>query len=91
MTKHMVQYPQVCSHAGVQCVEKLKYAVECFDMERQRMLMVMIPGTDHTSWNDHEYRIAHQPPDILDQKVDNEVDRAGSASCRRDGRMSPRP
>jgi hypothetical protein len=45
-------------------------------MERQRMLMVMIPGTDHTSWNDHESRIAHQPPDIVDQKVDNEVNRA---------------
>ena len=45
-------------------------------MERHRMLMVMIPGTDHTSWNDHKYRIAHQPPDIVDQKVDNEVNRA---------------
>ena len=45
-------------------------------MERHRMLMVMIPRTDHGFWNNHDNCIAHQPPNTVDQKVDKEVDHA---------------
>jgi len=40
------------------------------------MLMMMIPGTDHTFWNDHQQCIAPQPPNIVDQEVHDEIDSA---------------
>ncbi|MDC1287273.1 hypothetical protein N8198_05250 [Gammaproteobacteria bacterium] len=45
-------------------------------MERHRMLMVMIPRTDHGFWNNHDHGVARQPPNTVDQKVDSEVDHA---------------
>jgi hypothetical protein len=45
-------------------------------MECLRMLVVMIPGADHAFWNHHEQRIAGQPPDIVEHKVDDEIDNA---------------
>jgi hypothetical protein len=76
MTEHVVQYPKVRGYAGVERIEKLENAIERFSMERHRMLMVMIPRTDHTFWNNHDQHNTRQPPNTVDQKVDTEVDHA---------------
>jgi hypothetical protein len=60
----------------VECIEKLEDAIERFSMERHRMLMVMIPRTDHGFRNNHDHCKTRQPPNTVDQKVDSEVDHA---------------
>jgi len=76
VAEHMVQNPQVCGYPGVQCVEKLEQAVERFGVKCERVLMVMIPGTDHTLGHYHQKRITRQPPDIVHHEVNQEVDYA---------------
>ena len=76
MTKHVVQHPQVCGYTGMQCIEKLKNAIEPFGMEGHCVLMVMVPGTDEPLGNDHQQQVAGQQPDVVDQKIDSEVDNA---------------
>ncbi len=76
MTEHMVQYPKVCGHAGVERIEKLENAIERFSMEGHGMLMVMIPRTDHPFGDDHDQHNTRQPPDTIDQVVNSEVDHA---------------
>ncbi len=76
MTEHVVQYPKVRGHAGVERIEKFENAIERFSVEGHRMLMVMIPRTDHTFRNNHDQHNTRQPPDTIDQKVDTEVDHA---------------
>ena len=60
----------------MQRVEKLEHAVKRFLPKCGRMLVVVIPGADQSPWDDHHHQISHEPPDILDQRIDREVDHA---------------
>ncbi|MEM6987555.1 MAG: hypothetical protein AAF499_13570 [Pseudomonadota bacterium] len=76
VTQHMMQHPQVGGDARVQRVKELQNAIEDFEAERHRVLMVVIPGADHTFRQDRYQRVPSQPGNVINEKIHQEVDHA---------------